>query len=134
METLLQDVRYGVRLLVKHPSFMAIAVIALGLGIGANTAIFSVVNSVLLRPLPYADPSRVVNVFESNLQRGVNRGAFSYPDFADVRDQNQVFESVASYHDSDFILTGSGEPARLEGQIVNANLKTRLVPAAEWPF
>jgi putative ABC transport system permease protein len=126
METLLQDVRYGVRLLVKQPSFMAIAVIALGLGIGANTAIFSVVNSVLLRPLPYAEPSRLVNVFQSSLQRGVNRGAFSYPDFVDVRDQNQVFEGVASYHDSDFILTGSGEPARLEGQIVNANLFSLL--------
>ena len=126
METLIKDLHYGFRMLLKHPAFMTIAVIALGLGIGANTAIFSVVNAVLLRPLPYSEPARLANVFESNLQRGTKRGAFCYPDFADLRDQNQVFESMSSYHDSDFILTGWGEPARLLGAIVNANLFSLL--------
>ncbi|MEK6408191.1 MAG: ABC transporter permease [Acidobacteriota bacterium] len=122
METLFQDLRYGFRMLIKHPGFTAIAVIALALGIGANTAIFSVVNAVLLRPLPFAEPERLVNVFESYPQRGIYQGAVSYPNFADWRDQNQVFERMSSYHQSDFILTGVDEPARLEGAVVNADL------------
>src|SRR2546423_11952806 len=99
METLLQDIRYGVRMLLKRPSFTFVAVIALALGIGANTAIFSVVNAVLLRPLPFAQAERLMNVWETNPRRGQTRAAVSYPDFADWRDQNHVFEHISTYHD-----------------------------------
>src|SRR5712692_6210062 len=125
MHTLLEDLRYGFRMLLKHPGFTSVAVIALALGIGANTAIFSVVNAVLLRPLPFLEPSTLVNVFESHLQRGINHGAVSYPNFVDWREQNQVFEGMASYHQDDFTLTGD-EPVRLAGAIVNADLFSLL--------
>ncbi|HWO01097.1 MAG TPA: ABC transporter permease, partial [Blastocatellia bacterium] len=91
-------------------------------GIGANTAIFSVVNAVLLKPLPFSDPDKLVIVYESNLRRGSTRSSASYPNFADWRDQNHVFEYMASYHNSDFILTGDGEPARIQSAKVNADL------------
>jgi putative ABC transport system permease protein len=109
-------------MLLKQPGFTVIAVIALALGIGANTAIFSVVNAVLLKPLPFVDPARLVIVYETNQQRGTTRSSVSYPNFADWRDQNHVFERMSSYHNSDFILTGEGEPARIQGAVVNADL------------
>src|SRR5262249_15540362 len=87
METPLQDMRYGARMLAKHPGFSLIAVITLALGIGANTAIFSIVNAVLLKSLPYDEPDRLVFL-------GVGDGGVSYPDFADWRSQNQVFEKI----------------------------------------
>src|ERR1041385_5621325 len=102
METLLQDLRYGLRTLIKRPSFTLVAVLALALGIGANTAIFSIINAVLLRPLPYAAPERLVNVWATRPQRGITSNSTSYPDFADWRDQNDVFEYTAGYHFTDF--------------------------------
>src|SRR5678815_1348602 len=87
METLLRDIRYGVRSLVKRPGFTAIALIALALGIGANTAIFTLVNAVLLRPLPFAEPDRLVWVW-GNIKNGGNRASVSPPDFLDYRQQN----------------------------------------------
>ena len=122
METLWQDIRYGLRMLLKAPSFGIVATIALALGIGANTAIFSVVNAVLLRPLPFPNSERLITVWETDHQRGQERGSASYPDFADWRAQNHVFERVASYHNHDFIMTGRGEPAQLQAAIVNADL------------
>jgi putative ABC transport system permease protein len=122
METLWQDIRYGVRMLRKSPSFSIVATIALALGIGANTAIFSVVNAVLLRPLPFPNPDQLMSVWESDQTRGVLRGSYSYPNFLDLRDQNHSLDQVASYHQSDFIMTGRGEPARLQGGVVTANL------------
>jgi putative ABC transport system permease protein len=122
MNTLLQDIRFGVRMLLKSPSISIVATIALALGIGANTAIFSVVNAVLLRPLPFPDPDSLVAVFETVPQRGMLRGSHSYPNFFDVRAQNTVFERLASYHGSNFIMTGRGEPARLQGEVVTADL------------
>jgi putative ABC transport system permease protein len=122
MDTLLQDIRFGFRMLLKSPGVSIVATIALALGIGANTAIFSVVNTVLLRPLPFNNPDALVSVFETNQQRGLLRGSHSYPNFFDIRDQNTVFERVASYHGGDFILTGRGEPARLQGSVVTADL------------
>jgi putative ABC transport system permease protein len=122
MNTLLQDIRFGVRMLLKSPSISIVATIALALGIGANTAIFSVVNAVLLRPLPFPDPDSLVALFETDTQRGIISGSHSYPNFLDMRAQNTVFENVASYHGSDYILTGRGEPARLQGEVVTANL------------
>jgi len=122
MNTLLQDIRFGLRMLLKSPSISIVATIALALGIGANTAIFSVVNAVLLRPLPFPNPDSLVSVFETDQQRGYNRGSHSYPNFFDLRDQNTVFERVASYYSGDFIMTGSGEPARVQGAVVTADL------------
>src|SRR5215475_13350924 len=98
MNTLLQDIRFGVRMLVKSPSVSIVATIALALGIGANTAIFSVVNAVLLRPLPFPNSDALMSVFLTDSVRGGVRGAFSYPDFFDLRDQNHVFDHIAVYH------------------------------------
>src|SRR4029079_10710643 len=120
------DLRYGFRMLLKHPGFTAIAVFALALGIGANTSIFSVVNAVLLRPLPFAEPSRLVNLFESYPQRGIEKGSASYPNFIDWKNQSELFEGMASYHQNDFILTGVDEPARLEGAVINADMFSLL--------
>src|SRR5215203_5189273 len=122
MNTLLQDIRFGLRMLLKSPSISIVATIALALGIGANTAIFSVVNAVLLRPLPFPDPNSLVAVFETDTQRGLQRGSHSYPNFFDLRTQNTVFERVACYHSGDYIMTGRGEPARLQGAVVTADL------------
>ncbi|MGA9770722.1 MAG: ABC transporter permease [Blastocatellia bacterium] len=122
METLFQDLRYGIRMLLKRPGFTAVAVIALALGIGANTAIFSVVNAVLLKPLPFSEPDRLMTVYETDKERGVSQGAASYPDFADWRDQNHVFERIAAFHDNSFILTGGDDAVRLEGAVVSADL------------
>ena len=122
MNTLLQDIRFGLRMLLKSPSVSIVATIALALGIGANTAIFSVVNAVLLRPLPFPDSESLVAVFESDTQRGLQRGSHSYPNFMDLRAQNTVFEHVATYRSGDYIMTGRGEPARLQGAVVTADL------------
>jgi putative ABC transport system permease protein len=122
METLLQDLRYGMRMLIKRPGFTFVAVIALALGIGANTAIFSVINAVLLRPLPFAEPERLVNLWETRPQRGITQNPASYPDFADWRDQNDVFEYVAAHNSSDFTLTGDDNPTLLQGAVVSADL------------
>jgi putative ABC transport system permease protein len=122
MNTLLQDIRFGLRMLLKSPSVSIVATIALALGIGANTAIFSVVNAVLLRPLPFPDPDSLVALFETDTQRGQQRGSHSYPNFMDLRAQNTVFERVSCYHSGDYIMTGRGEPARLQGAVVTADL------------
>src|ERR1044072_7355438 len=119
METILQDIRYGVRTLIKHPGFTAVAVIALALGIGANTAIFSVVNSLLLRPLPFSEPDNLVQVWEANVSRGRSEMSASFPNFADWRDQNHVFEQVVAYTDYSFNLTGMGESERIRSALVS---------------
>ncbi len=122
MNTLLQDIRFGLRMLLKSPSVSIVATIALALGIGANTAIFSVVNAVLLRPLPFPDSDSLVALFETDLQRGLQRGTHSYPNFFDIRTQNTVLERVSTYRSGDYIMTGQGEPARLQGAVVTADL------------
>src|SRR5690349_23991038 len=98
MNTLLQDIRFGLRMLLKSPGVSIVATIALALGIGANTAIFSVVNAVLLRPLPFPESDRLMSVWETDYQRGQTRGSASYPNFVDCRDQNRVFEYMSSFH------------------------------------
>jgi putative ABC transport system permease protein len=120
METLLQDIRYGLRMLAKNPGFTFVAVLTLALGIGANTAIFSVVNSALLRPLPFHDSGRLVRVWSSNSRTKASKFGNSYPDFADWRSQNNVFENMAAYTDSSNTLTGIDEPAHLETETVSA--------------
>jgi len=119
---LLHDLRYAARLQRKNPGFTIVAVIALALGIGANTAIFSVVNTVLLRPLPYKDPERLVMVWEDATKQGYPRDTPAAANFVDWRDQNQVFEGMAAIYDTSFNLTGAGDPERLEGRSVSANL------------
>src|SRR5688572_24513178 len=119
MMEILKDVQYGARSLLKRPGFTAVAVLTLVLGIGANTAIFSVVNAVLLRPLPYRDPGRLMQLWEGSVKTGRNEIPASYPNFADWRDRNHVFEQVAAYADWSFNLTGIGEPERIRSSIVS---------------
>ncbi|HET6851494.1 MAG TPA: ABC transporter permease [Pyrinomonadaceae bacterium] len=119
---LLHDLRYAARMQRKNPAFTVIAVIALALGIGANTAIFSVVNTVLLRPLPYKDPERLVMVWEDASRHGYPRDTPAAANYVDWRDQSQVFEGMAAIADISFNLTGAGDPERLEGRRVSANL------------
>ncbi|HKP88254.1 MAG TPA: ABC transporter permease [Blastocatellia bacterium] len=121
METFYQDIRYGVRTLLKNPGFSAIAVIALALGIGANTAIFSVVNAVLLRPLPFEEPERLVMVWEKRMALGRVRNVASAPDFVDWKAQNTVFEDMAAYVNNGLNLSGSDEPERLQGVAASAS-------------
>jgi putative ABC transport system permease protein len=116
IEELWQDLRYGARMLLKHPGFTLIAVITLALGIGANTAIFSVVNAVLLKSLPYDEPDRLVFV------GGYGEGNISYPNFADWRSQNQVFEKIGAFNYGDYNLTGDGESERLRAAQISADL------------
>jgi predicted permease len=111
LETLIQDVRYGLRQLRRSPGFATIAILTLALGIGANTAIFSVVNTVLLRPLPYRDDGRLVMVWGYDRPHGYNTDAVSPPDFRDWQAQNRVFESMAGSTDVMYTLTGAGDPA-----------------------
>jgi len=119
MENLLQDLRFGFRSLIKNPAFSIVAIVALALGTGANTAIFSVVNAVLLRPLPYENPDRLVLVWGRNATSA--RDSLSVPDFQDYRDQNQVFEEVCAFAYDDFILGMADEPDHLEGLMTSAN-------------
>jgi hypothetical protein len=119
---LLHDLRYAARTQVKNPAFTIVAVIALALGIGANTAIFSVVNTVLLRPLPYKDPDRLVLVWEDNTKQGYPRDTPTAANFIDWRDQNQVFEGMAAFTPDNFNLTGIGDPERLQGRRISASV------------
>jgi putative ABC transport system permease protein len=120
MEILLQDFRNGVRQFCKVPGFTAIAVLTLALGIGANTAIFSVIYAVLLRPLPFHDPGRIVAVKTTEPNRHDDIGV-SYPAFLDWRSRNHVFEALSAFRTDDFTLTGKGEPLHLTGGVVSAN-------------
>jgi putative ABC transport system permease protein len=122
MKTLWQDIKYGLRTLLAKPGFTLIAVVTLALGIGATSTIFSFVNGILLRPLPYQDSERLVLIDETAVNRGVSSMGVSFPNFVDWREQNQVFTGVAAYDDRSFSLTGgSGEPEQLPGGIVSAN-------------
>jgi putative ABC transport system permease protein len=118
METLWQDIRYGVRMLGKKPGFTAVAVLTLALGIGANTAIFSVVNALLLRPLPFHEPNQLIQVWEASIKQG-QRHDVSYPNFADWREQNQSFQQIAAYSDRTFNVTENGEPERIQGMMTS---------------
>src|ERR1700734_128251 len=120
MGTFMQDMRYGIRMLAKNPGFTIIAVLTLALGIGANTAIFSVVNAELLRPLPFPNSGRLVSVATANSRVPSPNGSVSSPDFMDRRSQNQVFEKMAVYTGATFTLTGQENPAHLEGASVSA--------------
>jgi putative ABC transport system permease protein len=120
-----QDLRYGARMLLKKPGFTLIAVITLALGIGANTAIFSVVDAVVFRPLPYDEPERLVQVWPVNLRTG-DGGGVPYPNFVDWRGRNSVFEQIAAYGGKSFIITGGDEAKRIRGVGVSSNLFSLL--------
>ncbi|HKP03417.1 MAG TPA: ABC transporter permease [Chthoniobacterales bacterium] len=117
-----QDVRYGLRMLMKNPAFTIIAVLALALGIGANTAIFSVVNTLLLRPLPYKNPEQLVVIWENATHLGFPKNTPSPANFLDWQKQNTLFTGMGAFAERTFNLTGVGEPERLEGRRVSANL------------
>ncbi|HEV2669296.1 MAG TPA: ABC transporter permease, partial [Blastocatellia bacterium] len=122
METLLQDLRYGARMLLKYPGFTLIAVFTLALGIGANTAIFSVVNTVLLRPLPFRDPHQLVVAFKWDRSKGFLENSTSAADFVEWRDQNQVFDKIAAFRSASNLLAGVDEPEPISSAYVSANL------------
>ncbi|HLW85344.1 MAG TPA: ABC transporter permease [Candidatus Sulfotelmatobacter sp.] len=130
MSGLIQDIRYALRQLRKSPAFTAVAVLTLALGLGANSAVFSVIDAVLLRPLPFHVPSRLVVVKPTEPGRHDDIGT-SYPTFLDWRTQNHVFEGLSVFRVDDFTLTGRGEAAHLTGSVVSANLFSVLgVPPA----
>src|SRR5579883_3024793 len=121
MAMLLKNVRYGARMLLKHPGFTLVAVLTLALGIGANSAIFSVIHAVLLRPLPYQEPERLMMIWES--EQGLSgRFTVSFPDFAEWRKQNQVFSAIAAYKNSGVSLTDHAQPELLRTTITSASL------------
>ncbi|MGA9770726.1 MAG: ABC transporter permease [Blastocatellia bacterium] len=119
METLFQDIRYGIRVLLKGRAVTAIAVLALTLGIGANTAIFSVINAVLIKPLPYPQPDRIVRIHEKSAQ--FDQMSISYPNFLDWQKQNQLFEAMSVFRYQGFNVTGAQGPERLQGRIISAS-------------
>jgi len=120
METLLRDIRYGVRSLLKRPAFALIAALTLALDIGANTAIFSVVNAVLLRPLPYRDAQHIVTIWQNNSKAGVSRNDVSPANFLDWQEQSRSFESMAGIEPFGFSMIGNGEPERFTSWLVTA--------------
>src|SRR5512133_3826592 len=109
MDTIIKDLKYAIRLLFKSPGFTTVAVVTLALGIGANTAMFSVVTAVLLRPLPFPEPQRIVAVGARGAATG-ELGASSLPDFFDYRERSRSFENLSAYNDGDATLTAAGNP------------------------
>ncbi len=121
LESLLQDLRYGLRTLAKNPGFAAVAVLTLALGIGANTAIFSVVNGVLLSPVAGRDPDRLVMLYETT--KDIPRAPVSYPNYVDWRQRARSFEDIAIYNGFDQLtMTGQGDPERIRGGLASGNL------------
>ncbi len=122
MEKLFNDLKYGFRSLLKQPGFTAVAVITLALGIGANTAMFSVINGVLLRPLPYRQPQQLVTIWEESPGRGLYDLPVSFANMSDWINQNHSFEQISAYTFTNLNLTGTGEPVRLGAVRASANL------------
>jgi hypothetical protein len=130
MSEWLQDLRYGVRMLVKKPGFTLVAVVTLALGIGANTAIFSVVNAVLLNPMPYREADRLVQFWETNPLKNWTQATVAPANLFDWQKQSQSFEEIAAYMGSDksgpgiagLHLTGAGEPERVKALFVTGNV------------
>jgi predicted permease len=121
MEALLQDIRYGWRMLARNPAFTAIAVLTLAIGIGASTAIFSVVDTVLLRPLPYREPEKLVLVSETLPGMSTDEIGVSAGEYQDYRDRNRSFSQVAAYESAGFNLTGAGQPLRVNAAALSAS-------------
>jgi len=126
MENLWQDIRYGLRGLGRQPGFTFVAIIALALGTGANTAIFSVVNAILLRPLNYGTPQQLVMVWGTNSRSNFNKDGLSVPNLLDYREQSSTLEQITAYSQGDFNLSRGGEPIHVQGAFVTANYFTTL--------
>ncbi len=124
MSNFLQDLRFGLRTLAKAPGFTAIAILTLALGIGANSALFSVVNGVLLNPLPYAEPDRLLAVYAKSF--GFDQASVTYLNFLDWQKQNSSLSDMAAFRNDELILTGVGEGERLRGQMISADFFTLL--------
>jgi predicted permease len=124
MDTLLQDIRYGVRMVAKSPGFAAIAILTVALGIGANTALFSVVNGVLLNPLPYQQPDRLLAIYAKSKE--FSHYSISYPNFLDWVRNQRSFSSLAAFRLENYNLTGMGEPERVKAEMVSANFFSLL--------
>jgi len=124
METFFQDLRYGLRMLAKSPGFTAIAILTLALGIGANTALFSVVNGVLLNPLAYAHPGQLVAIYGKT--PGYEHAPINYPNFLDWQHDTQTFSSMAIYRNQDYNFIGTGEGKRLSGYMISAGFFSTL--------
>lgn len=125
-DEMVQDLRFGVRMLVRHKGFTFVAVMTLALGIGANTAMFSVVNAVLLRPLPFQNAERMVLLWGNFQKFNIEQMRAKAAEYVDYRDLTKSFEQVAAFHTDDFNFTGSGQPARIAGANVTANLFSML--------
>src|SRR5688500_1188588 len=122
----MQDLRYAIRSLRKSPGFTAIAALTLALGVGSTTAIFSVINSVMLRPLPFPEPDRLVRILESNVERGWSTFGVSHPNFLDWRSQAGSFESLAAFQNAGFTWTSNGEAEIVLGLQVTATFLPAL--------
>jgi putative ABC transport system permease protein len=122
MDSLLRDLKFSFRSLLKRPGFTAIAVITLALGIGANTTLFSFVNGILLRPLPYKDPGQLVILDETAPKQDIKSFDVSYPNFVDWRQQNHSFEDIAIYQEGSYSLVGAGDPEQIPGARISQGL------------
>jgi len=122
LEAVIQDLRYGTRRLVAAPAFAVIAIVTLALGIGANTAIFSVANGILLRPLSYPTADRLAMVWMDNSRINIHEDWHSYPNYVDYNTRNATFDAMAAFNRRYMTLTGSGEPERLPGAHSSASL------------
>src|SRR5437764_4222761 len=122
----MHNIRHALRVLINQPLFSAVVVITCALGIGANTAVFSVINAVMLRPLPFHEPNRLVALFPYDQRQGTDSGfdqsAASYPDFVDWRVQNHVFDHMAGYTNESLTLTNGQEAIQVRGEAVSADL------------
>ena len=126
LEVLWQDIRYALRILYKSPGFAAVAIVTLALGIGANSAIFSLVNGVLLRPLPYSHPEQLVSVFSSNSSKGLPNFGTSPPDFRTLREKNRTLAGLSAEYGEALNLTGTDQPERVQGLVVSSDYFTTL--------
>jgi predicted permease len=130
-QTILQDAAYALRLIRRAPGFAIVTVLTVALGIGANTAIFTIVNGVLLRPLPYAEPDRLVRIYSANAEQKVPDGTISLPDLDDWRARTRSFESVAATQQMPVILTGRGEAVELQMAFISGDFFGMLGSAAK---
>ena len=125
VESILFDVKFALRQFRKSPGFTSVVILILALGIGANTTVFSIVDAVVLRPLPYVQPQRLVEVKGSE-EHHFESGDVSYPDFFDWRTENHSFDHLVAYHDASFTLTGVARALRLDGEVVSWDLLPTL--------
>src|SRR4029453_7357634 len=127
----IKDIRFGMRNLLKRPGLTAIAIITLALGVGANSAIFSVVNAIVLRPLPYKDSDRLVALWGNLHRTGLEEIEISAPEYTDFKQQSKAFDQIAAFTAQGFNLTGVNDPERLRGALVSASLFTTLGSEAQ---